>query len=168
MNKRKPRYHGHRFPPQIISYAVWIYHRFRLSFRDVEDLLAERGIEVSYESVRRWCLKFGPRDGRALRRREGQLGDTWYVDEVFIKIGGQQCYLWRAVDQDGDVLDILVQRRRNAAAAELLFPQILRNQGAEPRRLITDKLRSYGPAARNTLPTAIHDTQRHASNRAEN
>lgn len=111
MNKRKPRYHGHRFPPQIISHAIWLYNRFCLSYRDVEDLLAEWSIEVSYETIRRWCLKFGPRYRRALKRREGQLGDTWYVDEVFIKIGGQLHYLWRAVDQDGDVLDILVQRR---------------------------------------------------------
>lgn len=98
MNKRNSRYHGHRFPLRIISYAVWIYYRFTLSFRDVEELLAERGIEVSCETIRRWRLKFGPRYRRALIRREGWLGDAWHVDEVFIKIGGQQHYLWRAVD----------------------------------------------------------------------
>ena len=108
MNKRKSGYYGHRSPPQIINYAVWVYHRFSLSLRDVEGLLAERGSEVFYETVRRWCLKFGPRYGRSLRPCEGKLGDTWYVDEVFIKIGGQQRYLWRAVDQDGDVPDTLV------------------------------------------------------------
>ena len=99
MSKRKPRYHGHRFPPEIMSYAIWVYNRFSMSFRDVEELLAERGLIVSYESIRRWCLKFGTGYRQGLKRREGRLGDAWYVDEVFIKIGGQQHYLWRAVDQ---------------------------------------------------------------------
>ena len=164
-NKRKCRYHGHRFPSQIISYSVWLYHRFSLSFRDVGDILAERGVEVSYESIRRWCLKFGPRYRRALKRREVRLGDTWFADEVFVKIRGEQHYLWRAVDQDGDVLDILVQRRRDAKAAERFFRQILKGQQDEPRRLVTDKLRSYGPAARSVLPTAIHDTGQYATHR---
>ena len=109
MNKRKSPYHGHRLPPDIISCAVWLYYRFCLSYRDVEDLLAERGIEVSYETIRRWCHKFGPRYRRALKRREGRLGDDWYVDEVFVTINGERYYLWRAVDQDGDVIDILLQ-----------------------------------------------------------
>ena len=168
MNKRKKRYHGHRFPPQIISHAVWLYHRFSLSFRDVEDLLAERGIQVSYESVRRWCLKFGPSYKRALKRREGRLGDAWFVDEVFIKIRGQLLYLWRAVDQDGDVLDILVQPRRDAAAAKRFFRTILGGQKESPRTLVTDKLRSYAPAARSVLPDAHHNTDVYANNRAEN
>jgi putative transposase len=103
-----PSYHRHRFPPQIISHAVWLYHRFSLSFRDVEDLLAQRGIEVSYESVRRWCEKFGPDYAARAKRRQPQLGDTWHLDEVFVKIAGRRQYLWRAVDQDGDVIDILV------------------------------------------------------------
>ena len=167
MSKRKSRYHGHRFPPQVISHAIWLYHRFSLSFRDVEDLLAERGIEVSYETIRRWCLKFGLRYRMAPKRREGRLGDTWYVDEVFIKIGGQQHYLWRAVDQDGDVLDILVQRRRDAPAAERFFRKILTGRQEEPRRLMTDKLRSYAPAARHALPTALHDTRQYANNCAD-
>lgn len=167
MSKRKPLYHGHRFPPQIISYSVWLHYRFSLSFRDVEDLLAERGIEVSYETIRRWCLKFGPRYRRALKRREGRLGDTWFADEVFVKICGEQHYLWRAVDQDGDVLDILVQRRRDARAAERFFRKVLKGQKEEPRRLVTDKLRSYVPAARRALPTTIHDTEHYANNRAE-
>ena len=106
----KPSYKGHRFPPEIISHAVWLYHRFTLSFRDVEDLLAERGITVSYEAVRFWCLKFGPQYARSIRRKQGRLGDTWYVDELFVKIRGQQLYPWRAVDQDGDTLDILVTK----------------------------------------------------------
>jgi putative transposase len=152
----------------VISHAIWLYHRFSLSFRDVEDLLAERGIIVSFESIRRWCLKFGPRYQRALKRREGRLGDDWFVDEVFISISGQQFYLWRAVDQDGDVLDILVQRRRNRAAAERFFRKVLAGQGAEPRRAVTDGLRSYVPAIRTVLPSTIHDTAQYASNRAEN
>ena len=106
MNTRKVRYRRHRFPPEFISYSVWAYHRFALSFRDVEDLLAQRGIIVSYESIRRWCLKFGPRYQRSLKRREGQLGDHWYADEVFVTIQGQIHYLWRAVDQDGTVLGL--------------------------------------------------------------
>ena len=141
MSKRKPRYHRHRFPPEIISYAIWLYHRFNLSFRDIEDLLAESGIGVSYESIRRWCLKFGPRYQRSLKRREGRLGDDW-----FVSIAGQQHYLWRAVDQDGDVLDILVQRRRNRNAAERFFRKVLVGQGQEPRRTVTDGLSSNAPA----------------------
>ena len=125
MSTRKSRYRRHRFSPEIISHAIWLYHRFSLSFRDVEDLLAERAIIVSYESIRRWCLKFGPRYQRSLKRREDQRGDDWFVDEVFVSIGGKQHYLWRAVDQDGDVLDILVQRRRNRAAAERFFRKVL-------------------------------------------
>ena len=109
MKNDRSRYSGHRFPPQIISYGVWLYHRFCLSFRDVEDLLAERGIIVSYEAIRLWCQKFGPDYARKLKRRQGRLGDVWHLDEVFIRINGQQQYLWRAVDPDGDVIDILVQ-----------------------------------------------------------
>ena len=167
MNKRKPRYHRHRFPPEIISYTIWLYHRFCLSFRDVEDLLAERGIQVSHESIRRWCLKFGTRFLHSLKRREGRLGDTWHVDEVFITIGGQIHYLWRAVDQDGDVIDILVQRRRDARAAKRFFTKALKGQGAEPNRLTTDKLKSYLPAVREILPETVHDTSAFANNRAE-
>ena len=117
MKNDRSRYYGHRFPPEIISYAVWAYHRFCLSFRDVEDLLAERGIIVSYEAIRIWWQKFGPDYARKLKRRQGRLGDIWHLDEVFIRINGQQQYLWRAVDQDGDVIDILVQPRRDQRAA---------------------------------------------------
>lgn len=168
MKQRKPRYHGHRFPPAIISYAVWAYHRFCMSYRDIEDLLAERGVIVSYESIRRWCLKFGPLYRRVLKRREGRLGEDWYCDEVFISINGERLYLWRAVDQDGDVLDILVQPRRDRTAAERFFRKILKGQGSEPRRVVTDGLRSYAPAIGNVLPTAEHDTDKYANNRAEN
>jgi len=167
MSTLKSRYHGHRFPPEIISYAVWLYHRFTLSFRDVEDLLAERGVIVSYESIRRWCLKFGPRYRRSLERREGRLGDIWHVDEVFITIGGETHYLFRAVDQDGDVIDILVQRHRSAEAAKGFFRKALQGQGAEPIEVITDKLRSYPAAAREIVPSAVHSTERYANNRAE-
>jgi putative transposase len=146
MKSNRYRYSGYRFPPEIISYAIWAYHRFCLSFRDVEDLLAERGIIVSYETIRQWCQKFGPDYARKLKRREGRLGDHWYLDEVFLRINGQQQYLWRAVDQDGDVIDILVQPHRDQHAAERFFRMLLRRQGAEPLHIITDKLRSYSAA----------------------
>ena len=121
----KSQYRGHRFPPEIISHAVWLYHRFTLSFRDVEDLLTERGISVSYEAIRYWCLKFGAAYARNLRRKQGRLGDIWHVDELFIKIRGQHLYLWRAVDQDGDVIDILVSKRRDRRAATGFFRKML-------------------------------------------
>jgi putative transposase len=161
------RYYGHRFPREIISYAVWVYYRFCLSFRDVEDLLAERGIIVSYETIRIWCRKFGPGYARKLKRRQGHLGDSWHLDEVFIRINGQQHYLWRAVDQDGDVIDILVQPRRDQRAAERFFRRLLRGQGKEPFRIITDKLRSYSAAMRRILGKAAHNPERYANNRAE-
>ena len=150
MTSQPPSYHGYRFPPEIIGHAVWLYHRFGLSFRDVEDLLAERGITVTYEAIRHWCRTFGLDYARRLRHRRGRQGDTWYLDEVFVKIQGRQQYLWRAVDEDGDVLDILVQSRRNRRAAErFLRTELLKRQGCEPRRLITDKLRSYSAAHRS-------------------
>jgi len=117
MTSRPASYRGYRFPPAIISHAVWLYHRFGLSFREVEDLLAERGITVTYEAIRQWCLTFGLDYARRLRRRRGRTGDTWYLDEVFVKIHGRQQYLWWAVDEDGDVIDILVQSRRHRRAA---------------------------------------------------
>jgi putative transposase len=153
MNNDAPSYHRYRFPPEIISHAVWLYHRFCLSFRDVEDLLAERGITVTYETVRQWCRKFGPEFARRLKRRQGRLGDTWHLDELFVTIQGQRHYLWRAVDQDGDVIDILVQPRRDRRAAERFFRKLLKGQGREPRRLVTDKLRSYAAAQRTIMPS---------------
>ena len=160
-------YRGHRFPPEIITHAVWLYHRFCLSLRDVEDLLAERGIVVSYETIRQWCRKFGTEYARTLKRRQGRLGDTWYLDELFVTIQGKRQYLWRAVDLDGDVIDILVQPRRDRRAAERLFRKLLKGQGAEPLRLVTDKLRSYGAAHRTTMPSVRHETSQSANNRAE-
>ena len=167
MKNDRSRYSGHRFPPQIISYGVWLYHRFCLSFRDVEDLLAERGIIVSYEAIRLWCQKFGPDYARKLKRRQGRLGDVWHLDEVFIRINGLQQYLWRAVDPDGDVIDILVQPHRDQRAAAQFFRRLLRGQGQEPLRIITDKLRSYSAALRTILCEVAHDTERYANNRAE-
>ena len=160
-------YHGYRFPPEIISHAVWLYHRFCLSFRDVEDLLAERGVTVSYEAIRQWCQTFGFDYARRLRRRRGRLGDTWYLDELFVTIQGQRQYLWRAVDQDGDVIDILVQSRRDRRAATRFFRKLLKGQGCVPRRLITDKLRSYAAAHRTVMPSVVHRTAQYANNRAE-
>ncbi len=167
MKTPKSLYQRHRFPPDIIQHSVWLYHRFSLSFRDVEDLLAERGVTVSYETIRRWCGNFGPRYASRLRRRYGQHGDTWHVDEVFVRIRGKQHYLYRAVDQDGDVIDILVQKRRDTDAALRFFRKLLKGQGGGPRRLVTDKLRSYPVAHRRIMPDVVHDTDRYANNRAE-
>ena len=167
MNDPAPLYRGYRFPPEIISHAVWLYFRFTLSLRDVEDLLAQRAIIVSYETIRQWCEKFGPEYAAKLKRRQGRLGDTWHLDEVFVTIGGQRQYLWRAVDQDGDVIDILVQARRDGRAARRFFRKLLKGQGRAPRRLVTDKLRSYGAAQRVVMPSVVHDTTPYANNRAE-
>ena len=167
MNSTSPSDRGYRFPPEIISHAVWLYHRFCVSFRDVEDLLAQRGITVSYEAVRLWCIKFGPEYARRLKRRQSRLGDTWYLDEVFVTIQGRRQYLWRAVDQDGDVIDILVQSRRDRRAAKRFFRKLLKHQGATPWRLVTDKLRSYGAAHRTVMPSVVHSTEQYENNRAE-
>ena len=164
---RMPSYRGYRFPPEIISHAVWLYHRFALSFRDVEDLLARRGVEVTYEAIRKWCRRFGPGYAGRLRRRRGRLGDLWHLDELFVTIQGRHQYLWRAVDEDGDVLDILVQPRRNRHAAVCFFRKLLKNQRQVPRRLITDKLRSYSAACRTVMPSVPHCTDQYANNRAE-
>jgi len=119
---------------------VWLYFRFNLSHRDVEDLLAERGVEVSYESIRLWCMKFGRSYTQRLKRKRNGFGDTLYLDEVFISINGKQRYLWRAVAQDGDVVDVFLPRRRNADAAKRFFKRMLKNNGGEPRKIVTDKL----------------------------
>jgi len=160
-------YKRHRFPPDIISYAVWLYYRFNLSHRDVEDLLAERGITVSYESIRLWCIKFGPKYSRRLKRKHRGFGDTFYIDEVFIKINGKQHYLWRAVDQDGEVFDVFLQARRDGSAAKRFFKRLLRSHDGEPRKIVTDKLRSYGVAHRELVPEAIHSTKQYENNRVE-
>ena len=167
MDTSTPSYRGYRYPPEIISHAVWLYHRFGLSLRDVEDLLAERGITVTYETIRRWARKFGCEYARRLKRRQGRLGDIWHLDELFVTIQGKKQYLWRAVDQDGDVIDILVQPRRDRRAAERFFRKLMKGQGVQPLRLVTDKLRSYGAAHRTTMPSVRHDTRQYANNRAE-
>ncbi len=160
-------YQRHRFPSELISHAVWLYHRFCLSFREVEELLAERGILVTYESIRRWCLKFGPAYARKLKKHQGRLGDAWHLDEAVITIQGTQQYLWRAVDQDGDTIDILVQRRRNKKAAIRFFRRLLKGQGREPRWLYTDKLKSYDAAHREVMPDVKHINHVYANNRVE-
>ena len=142
-------------------------HRFALSFRDVEDLLAQRSITVTYETIRQWGLTFGPSYARALRRRRGRLGDTWHLDELFVTLNGRLQYLWRAVDEDGDVLDILVQSRRHRRAAVRFFRKLMKRQARVPRRLITDKLRSYAAAQRKVMPSVVHCTDQYANNRAE-
>ena len=160
-------YKRHRFPPDIISYTVWLYFRFNLSHRDIEDLLAERGISVSRESIRLWCNKFGALYARRLKRKHRGYGDTFFIDEVFVRINGKQYYLWRAVDQDGEVVDVFLLARRDGAAAKRFFKRLLRSHGSEPRKIVTDKLRSYGVAHREHIPTTIHSNKQYANNRAE-
>ena len=167
MSSQAPSYRGYRFPSEIISHAVWLYYRFALSFRDVEDLLAQRSITVTYETIRQWCQRFGPVYARRLRCRRGRMGDTWHLDELFVTLQGRRQYLWRAVDEDGDVLDILVQSRRDRRAAARFFRKLLKSQGCVPRRLITDKLRSYPAARRTMMPSVVHCTDRYANNRVE-
>jgi len=161
------KYKRHRYPKEIISYAVWLYHRFNLSHRDIEDLLAERGIIVSREAIRLWCIKFGAVYSRRLKGKHRGYGDTFYIDEVFIKINGKQHYLWRAVDQDGEVVDVYLQGKRDGAAAKRFFKRLLRNHKGEPRKIVTDKLRSYGVAHRELIPDTIHSTKQYENNRAE-
>ena len=160
-------YKRHRFPPDIISYAVWLYYRFNLSHRDIEDLLAARGISVSREAIRLWCIKFGAIYTRRLKRKHRGYGDTFYIDEVFVKINGKQYYLWRAVDQDGEVVDVFLQAKRYGAAAKRFFKRLVRSHGREPRKIVTDKLRSYGVAHRELVPETIHSTKQYENNRAE-
>ena len=159
-------YKRHRFPPSIIQYAVWLYYRFNLSIRDVEDLLAERNINVSYESIRLWVNKFGPVFTRRLKCKHQGFGDTYYLDQVFVKIRGKQHYLWRAVDQDREVVDVYLQERRDATSAKRFFQRFLKTGGV-PREIITDKLRSDGVAHRTLVPESKHNTEQYANNRAE-
>ena len=167
MNLPLNPYRGFRFPREIIQNAVWLYHCFSLSLRDVELILAERGIVVSYETIREWGLRFCRVFAAALKRRRPQPGDKWHVDEVFIRIRGKIQYLWRAVDQDGNVLDILVQSRRNAKAAKRFFPKLLKGLRYTPRVLVTDKLKSYGAAKREVMPGVEHRQSRYLNNQAE-
>ncbi len=168
MTSEPATYPGFRFPAEIIRHATWLYHLFGLSLRDVELILAERGVVVSHESIRRWCNRFGADFAARLRRRRPRPGDTWHLDEVCLRINGVLHYLWRAVDQHGVVLDILVQDRRNATAAKRFFRRLLAGLKYKPRRIVTDGLRSYGVAQREVLPEVRHRTSRYLNNRAEN
>jgi len=160
-------YKHHRFPSEIISYSVWLYYRFKLSHRDIEDLLGERGIIVSYEAIRLWVIKFGAKYVRRLKRRHGGFGDAFYVDEVFVKINGRQRYLWRAVDQDGEVVDVYLQTKRDDTAAKRFFRRLIMNHQGDPRKIVTDKLRSYPVAHREIFSETMHMTDRYANNRVE-
>ena len=159
----------HRFPPDIIRQAVWLYFRFTLSFRDVEEMLAQRGIDVSNETVRCWSLKFGRLFAQNLRRSRPKPTGRWHLDEVVVKIGGKRMWLWRAVDDEGEVLDVLVQKRRNTRAALRLLRKLLKNQGIHPETFTTDKLASYGAAFRKLGCRDRHRPGRMlGNNRAEN
>ncbi len=161
-------YRRHRFPGEIISHTVWLYFRFALSFRDVEEIMAVRGVVVTYEAIREWSLKFGQTYANELRRRRPRPGDKWHLDEMFIKINGKDHYLWRAVDQDGHVLDILVQSRRNKNAAKRFFRKLLKGLQYVPRVIITDKLKSYSAAKAEVMPGVEHRQHKGLNNRAEN
>jgi putative transposase len=165
---RHPRYVRHRFPAEVISHAIWLYFRFPLSLRMVEEMLAARGILVSHETVRQWALKFGQSFAHQIRRCLPAVGDKWHLDEVVISIAGKKHWLRRAVDQHGAVLDILVQSRRNAKAAKRLLRKLLKKQGTAPRVMITDKLASYGAARREIMSSVEHRQHRGLNNRAEN
>jgi transposase-like protein len=158
----------HQFPPDVIRHAVWLHLRFTLSFRDVEDLLSERGLDLSYETVRRWVLKFGPGFAKELRRRRPRPTSRWHLDGMAVLISGKQFWLWRAVDGEGEVLDLLVQRRRDKVAALKLMRKLLKKQGFAPDLLVTDKLRSYGAAKTQLGLSARHKQGLRKNNRAEN
>src|ERR671928_2098752 len=161
-------YVRHQFPAEIIRHAVWLYVRFTLSYRDVEELLIERGIETSYETIRRWVLKFGPAFARNLRRLRPRPTGTWHLDEMVVSIQGRRMYLWRAVDSEGEILDLLVQPKRDKAAALKLMRKLLKKQGYAPGVLVTDKLGSYGAARRELGLSARHEQGLRKNNRAEN
>ncbi len=161
------RYKYHRFPGEIISHGVWLSYRFSLSDRDVEAMLVARGIVVTYEAIRQWCLKFGQDYANQLKRRRAQPGDKWHLDEVFLTINGQRSSLWRAVDQDDNVLDILVQSRRNKHAAKKFFRKLLKGLQYVPRVIITEKLKSDGAAKWEILPGVEHRQSRYLNNRCE-
>ena len=163
-----PSYAGYRFPAEIISHAVWLYFRFPLSLRMVDELLAARGIVVSLETVRQWALKFGQGFANQIRRRLPTAGDKWHLDEMVVTISGKKHYLWRAVDQDGFVLDVLIQSRRNTKAVKRLMRKLLKKQRRAPRVMITDKLKSYAAAKREIMPGVEHRQHKGLNNRAEN
>ena len=161
-------YARHQYPPSVIQHSVWLYLRFTLSYRDVEELLVERGLDVSYETIRRWVLKFGTTFARRLRRRRPRPSSRWHLDEMVVRIGGKRMYLWRAVDDEGEVLDVLVQRRRDKSAARKLMRKLLKKHGFAPTVIVTDKLRSYASAFRDIGLSARHEQGLRKNNRAEN
>jgi transposase-like protein len=162
-----PSYARHQFPPVVIQHAIWLYLRFTLSYRDVEDLLAERGLEISYETIRRWVLKFGPGIAKRLRQSRARPTGQWHLDEMAVRIAGKQMYLWRAVDSEGEVLDVLVQRRRDKAAALKLLRKLSKKLGFAPSVVTTDRLRSYGAAFADLGLAARQDQGLRKNNRAE-
>lgn len=168
MNSSSINYKRHRFPPQIIAHAVWLYVRFNLSLREVEEMLLARGIDVSYETIRRWVIKFGPVIARNLRLRQDRPGDVWHLDEVVVKISGRKYWLWRAVDQHGIVLDEILQPKRDKWAAKRPLRSLIKRLGFIPKRIITDKLRSYGAAKREVAPGLDHWSHKGLNNRGEN
>ena len=161
-------YRRHRFPPIVIQHAVWLYLRFTLSYRDVEELLAQRGLDLSYESIRSWVLKFGPMIARRLRQRRPRPSDRWHLDEMVVRIAGKRMYLWRAVDHEGEILDVLLQRRRDRGAAVKLMRKLLRKQGFAPKRVTTDQLGSCRAAFRHLGLCCHHEQGLRQNNRAEN
>lgn len=168
MSRNAPTYKNHRYPIEIVARAIWLYFRFNVSLREVEEMLLERGVIVTYETIRRWRRKHGPDYARRLRRKVPAKDDTWHVDELVVRINGQKCWLWRAVDQDGYVLDEIVQTRGNTKAARRLLTRALKKQGMALKRMITDKLRSYGAARRQLMPAIEHRSHKGLNNRAEN
>jgi putative transposase len=168
MKTPKPLYHRRQFPAEIISHCVWLYFRFALSYRDVEEIMAERGVVVTYETIRDWSQQFGGTYAKRLRSRAKRPGDHWHLDEVYLSINGKLQYLWRAVDQNGEVLDILVQPRRDKQAAKKFFRKLLKGLQHVPRVIITDKLRSYAAAIAEIMPDVLHRQDKRSNNRAEN
>jgi len=165
---REGFYPGYRFPIEVISHAVWLYHRLCMSLREISDLLFKQGVVVSHETIRTWCDEFGPDFASQLKKRRARPGDRWHLDEMYIKICGQQKYLWRAVDQDGVELDILVTDKRDKKAAKRFFKRLLAGLGYEPTAVVADKLRSYSAALRDVLPNVKHVAHKSANMRAEN
>ncbi len=165
---RSERYRRHRFPIEVVEHCVWLYFRFSLSYRNIEEMMAVRGVRVTYETVREWCRKFGALYAAQLRKGRPRIGSKWHLDEVFLKMNGVQHYLWRAVDQNGITIDILVQPKRDRWAALRFFRRLLCAAGGVPRVIITDKLRSYAAAKRRILPQVEHRQSRYLNNRCEN
>lgn len=168
MTTKLPLYHRHRFPPEIISYCIWLYNTFSLSYRDIEKMMLYRGVCVTYEAIRYWCRKFSQTFANQIRRRRPQTGHKWHLDEMRVLIKGKVFWLWRAVDEEGNVLDILMQSRRNKGAAKKFIKKLLKKQGYGPRVMVTDKLKSYAAAKKEILPTAEHRQHKGLNNRAEN